>query len=359
MARIAFLGIVYAISAQLSAQNPPLASLKTVPPPKPVGTDHFVRDGSALIALDKALFWDMQACSDGRTACATCHFHAGADHRAHHQLSGPDAEMNRLLTTGDFPFRRFANNNRSALTCYRSQVAGSMGVVTPDFLEAQPSSDIDVSCAATLAPAFHSGTVALRQVTGRNSPSVINAVYSLRNFWDGSASDIFTGATPFGDSDSNFHALVYRNGRLECEAFRIVNASLASQAVGPALNAVEMSWAGRAWPHLGCKLLSLPPLARQKVATTDSVLGHMAKLRPRSYLVRPRAASASLGRVEAPARSSDSVGSPVASWTLPAHRFLAPASIFSGTVATSLTGSKPMSTVTSGRGACQQAFIEC
>jgi cytochrome c peroxidase len=187
--------------------------------------------------------------------------------------------MNRLLTTGDFPFRRFTTNNgRSALTFYRRQWAGSMGVFTCDFLEVQPSSDIDVLCAATLAPAFHSETDAVRQVTGRNSPSVINAVDNLRNFWDGHASDIFTGATPFGDSDSNLNALAYRNGKFEREAVRIVNASLASQAVGPSLNAAEMSWAGRAWPRLGRKLLSLPPLARQKVATTDSVLGHMASL---------------------------------------------------------------------------------
>lgn len=230
MARIAFLGIVCAISAQIAAHNPPLTSSKTVPPPKPIGTDRFVRDESELIVPGKAIFWERQAGSDGRTAYATCQFHAGADHRAQHQLSGPDAEMNRLLTTGDFPFRRFANNNnnRSALTFYRRQVAGSIGAVTRDCLEVQPSSDIDVSCAATLTTAFHSGTVALRQLTGRNSLSVINAVQNLRNVWGGRAGDILTGATPFGDSDSNFNAVAYRNGRLDREAFRIVNASLAS-----------------------------------------------------------------------------------------------------------------------------------
>jgi cytochrome c peroxidase len=39
--------------------------------------------------LGKALFWDMQLSSDGRVACATCHFHALADHRAQNQLSNP------------------------------------------------------------------------------------------------------------------------------------------------------------------------------------------------------------------------------------------------------------------------------
>src|SRR5689334_1734124 len=83
-------------------QNPPLASLKTVAPPVPIGIDRYVQDQSALVVLGKALFWDMQAGSDGHTACATCHFHAGADHRIQHQLSGPDAVMNHVLTAGDF-----------------------------------------------------------------------------------------------------------------------------------------------------------------------------------------------------------------------------------------------------------------
>ncbi len=33
-----------------------------------------------LVVVGKALFWDVQIGSDGRTACATCHFHAGAYH---------------------------------------------------------------------------------------------------------------------------------------------------------------------------------------------------------------------------------------------------------------------------------------
>ena len=56
----------------------------------------------------------------------------------------------------------------------------------------------------------------------------------------------------------------------------IQNASLASQAVGPALNPVEMSASGRSFPDVGHKLLSLKPLGLQKVDSTDSVLGSMA-----------------------------------------------------------------------------------
>ena len=80
-------------------------SLKKARPPEVPGIERYVRDPKVLIALGKALFWDMQVGSDGRTACATCHFHAGADHRA------------GQLATGDFPFRVFADrdNNRSAV----------------------------------------------------------------------------------------------------------------------------------------------------------------------------------------------------------------------------------------------------
>src|SRR5262245_65526089 len=53
---------------------------------------------------------------------------------------------------------------------------------------------------------------------------------------------------------------------------------LASQAAGPPLNALEMSFDRRAWAHLGRKMLSLAPLARQTVAVNDSVLGPYANV---------------------------------------------------------------------------------
>ncbi len=268
-------------------QNPPLASLKTVAPPTPVGLDRYVQNQDALVVLGKALFWDVQAGSDGVTACATCHFHAGADHRLQNQLSGTDAVVNKVLASVDFPFHKLSNtgNNRSAVVSDRRQVAGSMGVVTNDFVEVQPGNALDISMPVAFASPFMPNGIHVRQVTGRNSPSVINAVYNVRNFWDGRASNVFTGATPFGASDSGLHAVVNLAGRLEREAIRMENASLASQAVGPALNSMEMSWAGRHWPELGRKLLSLAPLARQKVSPADGVLGDLAN--PEGNGLRP------------------------------------------------------------------------
>nr|NIO79897.1 cytochrome C peroxidase [Candidatus Aminicenantes bacterium]NIQ13289.1 cytochrome C peroxidase [Candidatus Dadabacteria bacterium]NIQ65862.1 cytochrome C peroxidase [Candidatus Aminicenantes bacterium]NIT21849.1 cytochrome C peroxidase [Candidatus Aminicenantes bacterium] len=55
----------YALTdAELRAAAP--ASLKTVPVPVPDNLDQFVRNKALAIVLGKALFWDMQAGSDGQ-----------------------------------------------------------------------------------------------------------------------------------------------------------------------------------------------------------------------------------------------------------------------------------------------------
>ena len=58
-----------------------LDSLTTAVVPHPDNLMDFVADQVALTQLGKALFWDIQVGSDGQTACATCHFQAGADSR--------------------------------------------------------------------------------------------------------------------------------------------------------------------------------------------------------------------------------------------------------------------------------------
>src|SRR6266478_2340714 len=85
--------------------------LKRVPIPQPTNLAKYVKDRSALVALGKALFWDMQVGSDGRQACASCHFHAGADHRAQNQLSNTSDALpvNHSLTLDEFPFHVLTN----------------------------------------------------------------------------------------------------------------------------------------------------------------------------------------------------------------------------------------------------------
>ena len=77
-------------SVRRAARAAGLDSLARVAVPLPSNLFHFVcntADGMvAARQLGKALFWDMQVGSDGQ-ACASCHFHAGADNRIKNQLN--------------------------------------------------------------------------------------------------------------------------------------------------------------------------------------------------------------------------------------------------------------------------------
>lgn len=266
-----------------------LGSLKSVNVPQPPNLDRYVRDRDALVVLGKALFWDMQVGSDGRTACATCHFHAGADHRLQNQYSNPNGAFptNHAQVSSDFPFRVFADptDNRSEILRDSGQRAGSAGVVRRVFAGVSDGAG-DNGSDSNDAPSFRVGELNTRQVTNRNTPTVINSVFTVRNFWDGRASSIFTGATPFGESDTRANAISIVDGQLVQEKVRIENSSLASQAVGPPLNAVEMSYDGRTWPKLGKKLLALRPLSGQQVSPEDSVLGSYADPDGRGLLTK-------------------------------------------------------------------------
>ena len=209
----------------------------------------------------------MQVGSDGRTACATCHWHAGADIRTintlnpgapgsafgHQTAAGPQLSAgsvagfrgpNHQKTTSDYPFHRFHD---------------------PTVPGDRPGED------------HHN----LRQVTGRNAPTSINAVFFDRSFWDGRANHYFNGVNPFGDLDPAARVLkVTASGDFEPVRIRLNNAALASQAVGPPNSDVEMSWNGRTFAELGRKMLSLRPLAQQFVAADDSVLGPLSWTAP-------------------------------------------------------------------------------
>lgn len=255
-------------------------SLRTVPVPQPTNIDGLVRDRAALTALGKALFWDMQVGSDGRTACATCHFHAGADHRSQHQFTNPhfSYQSNAILTASDFPFRLLnnPNNNASGVLRENSGVYGSAGVFRRQWTAAEQSTteDAGYDLADSQTPVWEGLNV--RQITTRNSPSVINAVFNARNFWDGRARNTFNGLNPFAAADPRGSLVAWREGQFVAIAINAANASLASQAVGPPTNSIEMSYNGLTWPELGRRLLRAAPLAGQRVAADDSVLGDYA-----------------------------------------------------------------------------------
>ncbi|HEY6807257.1 MAG TPA: cytochrome c peroxidase [Gemmatimonadales bacterium] len=264
------------------------ASLKTLKPPEPAALASFVKDRKAAITLGKALFWDMQVGSDGVQACATCHFHAGADHRVKNTLNpgqaGGDNSFqfggpNSTVTASNFPFHRLGDikDANSQVLYDTNEVLGSQGVFLGDYLGFVRSEAVETG-APSPDSVFHVGSNNTRRVTGRNAPSVINAAFNYNNFWDGRANFIFNGNNPFGDADVNARVLSNDGaGNLTPLQIHLENSSLASQAVGPPGNGTEMSLNNRTFPDIGKKLLTLRPLGKQAVSGTDSVLASLTR----------------------------------------------------------------------------------
>src|SRR4028119_1325989 len=261
-------------SAQITPRPPnPLASLKTVAVSEPPNLGDFVKDKPAAIALGKALFWDMQVGSNGLLSCASCHFHAGVDTRAKNQLSpgllrvtasgeaDPDITFNAggpnsVLQPADFPFHKLAdpNNRLSPVLAHTNDVAGSQGVILAKFIDTVPGNSAD-EVEVVPDPVFNVQGINVRQVTERNTPSTINAVFNHRQFWDGRAQNEFNGVNPFGARDPNAFVLksLKKQSAPEKVKISLKNSSLASQAVGPPLSSVEESATGRILPDVGQK----------------------------------------------------------------------------------------------------------
>ncbi|MDP6675902.1 MAG: cytochrome c peroxidase [Gammaproteobacteria bacterium] len=253
------------------------------------GAGGFIKNEQAAIVLGKALFWDMQAGSD-EVACATCHYHAGADNRQRNQLSpglkGGNAVFdetrrgkigpNVKLRPRDFPFHELADpaDRDSAVLFDTDDVTSSSGAFFATFNGVIDGDPIDDCTPITPDPVgFHIGGTNTRRVEPRNTPTTINAAFNHRNFWDGRANNIFNGVDPFGQRNTAARVLEVQGGGPVPIQIALQNSSLASQAVGPPLSDFEMSCAGRVFPDIGKKLLTLQPLALQKVHRFDSVLG--------------------------------------------------------------------------------------
>ncbi len=267
-------------------------SLKTIPIPEPSHLERFIKDKHLAIVLGKALFWDMQVGSDGLIACATCHFNAGADSRSKNQISpglnranndgSPAADKhfdygpNRQLSLADFPFRELSDPlDRSSPPIRDSNdVVSSQGVFSSTFKSVKPGFPKDNVRFTRDSDGFRIHHTNVRRVEPRNAPPVINAVFNFRNFLDGRAQNEFNGINNWGARDPNAH--VYRASsanELEREQILIDNASLASAAVAPPINSLEMSAKNRPFPMIGRKLLHAKSLAGQKTHLQDSVLG--------------------------------------------------------------------------------------
>nr|WP_233154038.1 cytochrome c peroxidase [Scytonema sp. HK-05] len=238
----------HSVSAQVNGPLP----LSQIEVPKPKNLGDFVKDEKAAIALGKSLFWDMQLGSDGIQSCASCHFHAGVDNRSKNQISPglldtaftTGGSPNYQLTAADYPFHKLAdpNNISSTVVSDSNDVTGSQGVFRSEFVDVNPGSDKD-KVTPLKDDVFNVKGTNVRRVTPRNSPSVINAVFNFRNFWDGLAQNTFNGVNPLGLRDPNAFVLkATTQRRLEDVQVSLNNSSLASQAVGPPLNAFETAF---------------------------------------------------------------------------------------------------------------------
>lgn len=288
---------------------PQLETLRGVRPPDPTGfegnravdLDNFVRNRAAAVQLGKALFWDVSVGSDGRTACASCHFQAGADSRIKNQINpglrnvqsdladnvgrlfnqparskgwGP----NYTLTAADFPLHRLVDalDRNSKIRSTTDDVIASQGVYQTDYR--RPGNNHSDKCRLQADDMFQVNGRNTRKVEPRNSPTVINAALNVRNFWDGRANNVFNGWSPFGDRDPA--AGIWRtrgDGQIEKVRLALKNASAASQAVGPPGSDFEMSCGGRAFPDIARRLLDNPILKAQSIHPDDSVLHHFAQ----------------------------------------------------------------------------------
>jgi len=260
-------------------------SLKLEKAPEPSNLYDFVQNKSAAIALGKALFWDMRVGTDGDVACASCHFSAGTDTRVKNTLGRAhdrtvfDSKPNDILVTADFPFVKFKDiltNDKNGEQPVKElrDVVGAQGVNKALFLRADAAAPKD-EFQIVMDELFNVGGINVYQSTGRNSPTVINSIFNLRNFWDGRAQTIFNGVSPFGKRDKSAGVYKTINGKPTKVAITLNDSSIASLATGPVLDNIEMSSNGRRFANVGRRLLTAKALADQPVASDDSVLASL------------------------------------------------------------------------------------
>jgi len=239
-----------------------LRPLAQEPIPQPVGGH--ILDNAAAIRLGKAFFWDIQAGSDGQVACAVCHASFGSDARRINTLNpGLDGVFASGGVTG--PGQRY-----SPVLITNDDIVGVQGVARATFVAIDPDPHVAKEhCDAVVDPIY--GTE--RRIEFRQAPMIYGAAFLRQLFWAGEASDEFNGVTIWGFTGNSTASPITH----------VLNNALASQAVGPPSNSIEMRCVGRPLNgdtnSLAAKMLARPPLQFQRVSPTDSVLGALANPR--------------------------------------------------------------------------------
>lgn len=196
------------------------------PPAAPTGNDVT----AAKAYLGKTLFWDEQLSSTRTVSCGTCHRPAagGSDPRTGANFSGSrNPGFDQMFGTAD-------------------DVFGSPGV---------PQNQANGTFVWDQTYGFKD------QVTGRKSPTYLNAGYARNGlFWDGRATDAFR------DQLTNNILLPSR-------------AALESQSAGPPASSAEMAHNGRNWNDIAARVQTSRPL----VLATDIPSGLATWIGGRSY----------------------------------------------------------------------------
>jgi len=178
------------------------------PPQEPMGNPVT----AAKANLGKTLFWDEQLSSTNTVSCGTCHRPAAGG-------SDPRTSVSNSASRNPGPDNTFNTAD---------DIFGSPGVVQNNANGTYTSNPI-----FGLRP----------QVTGRKSPTYLNAGYTRQGiFWDGRANDVFR------DQITN-NILLTEWGGLE------------SQSAGPPLSSAEMAHGGRDWSQVAIKISTAKPLA--------------------------------------------------------------------------------------------------
>ena len=217
LAVVITLGLPVAVAALLVASHVQHRALAALPP-LPVPAQNPITESKRV--LGKMLFWDEQLSTSNVVSCGTCHAldRGGAESRT---AVHPGADS--LFGTGDDTF-------------------GSPGIIRSDS-----ANNFTPDSLFALAP----------QVTDRYTPSIINAAYAPRLFWDGRAEG------PFVDPQTLL--VVIASG-----------AALEVQATRPPLNNTEMAHAAWDWPNLISKLQRVRPLALATNLPPDVQLARQA-----------------------------------------------------------------------------------
>ncbi|MBL4591455.1 MAG: hypothetical protein JKY96_05795 [Phycisphaerales bacterium] len=155
--------------------------------------------------LGKILFWDEQLSSDNTMSCGSCH----------------------QPTVGGTDERRGTNPGPDGIFLTADDIIGSPGVLFQTANDDYFDSDL---------------FALLPQVTGRQAPPSIMAMYAPELFWDGRA-----GSTFFDPITGE--ELVSSGGALE------------NQAVGPPASGAEMAHQDRNWSQIVDKMTGARPLA--------------------------------------------------------------------------------------------------